>query len=98
MWIIRLALKRPYTFIVIAILVLLFGIWFSIRTRKDIFPNINIPIVSVVWQYSGLTAEDMEQRITVFSEFALSDTVNGIEHIESQTLSGIGLIRIYFPM
>ncbi len=96
MWIVRLALRRPYTFVVAALLILIFGGWYSIQTRKEIFPNIDIPVVSVVWSYAGLTAEDFEQSITSFSEFALSSTVNGIERIESQTLAGMGLIRIYF--
>ena len=96
MWITKLALRRPYTFIVVALSMLVFGIWHSMRIPKDIFPNINTPVVSVVWSYTGMTAKQFEQRITSFSEFSLSSTVNGIERIESQTLNGMALIRIYF--
>ncbi len=96
MWIVRLALARPYTFVVVSLGILLFGIWFMIRIPKDIFPNINTPVVSVVWSYQGMTAKEFEERITTFSEFSLSSTVNGIERIESQTLNGLALIRLYF--
>lgn len=96
MWIVKLALKRPYTFIVISLLVLIFGIGFIIKMPKDIFPNINIPVVSLIWTYEGLPAEDFEQRITTYSEFALSNYVNDIDRIESQTIDGLGLIRVYF--
>ncbi len=96
MWIVRLALLRPYTFITTSIAILLFGIWFTYRIPKDVFPNINTPVVSVVWTYTGMTPKEFEERITSFSEFSLSSTVNGIERIESQTLSGLALIRLYF--
>lgn len=96
MWIVRLALSRPYTFVVTALAILVFGIWFTVRISKDIFPNINTPVVSVVWSYPGMTAKEFEARITTFSEFSLSSTVNGIERIESQTLNGLALIRLYF--
>lgn len=96
MWLVKLALARPYTFIVISLLILVFGSWFSYQVPKDIFPNIDIPVVSVVWSYSGMTAKEFEERITSFSEFALSSTVNGIERIESQTYAGFALIRLYF--
>ncbi len=96
MWIVKLALARPYTFIVAAIVILIFGGWFSIRIPKDVFPEINTPVVSVVWSYAGMTAKEFEERITSFSEFSLSSTVNGIERIESQTLNGLALIRLYF--
>lgn len=96
MWIVKLALKRPYTFIVISLLVLIFGVGFIYRMPKDIFPNINIPVVSLIWTYNGLPAEDFEQRITTYSEFALSNYVNDIDRIESQTIDGLGLIRVYF--
>ena len=96
MWIVRLALRRPYTFAVFAILLLLIGA-FSIYTMPtDIFPNIDIPVVSVVWQYSGLSAEEMSTRIIANSERAMTTTVNDIEHIESQSLNGIGVIKIFF--
>ena len=96
MWIVKLALSRPYTFVVTALAILLFGTWFAIRIPKDVFPDINTPVVSVVWSYAGMTAKEFEERITSFSEFSLSSTVNGIERIESQTLNGLALIRLYF--
>jgi multidrug efflux pump subunit AcrB len=96
MWIVKLALRRPYTFIVVALLILIFGIGYIYRMPKDIFPDINIPVISLIWTYNGLPAEDFEQRITTYSEFALSNYVNDIEKIESQTLDGLALIRIYF--
>ncbi len=96
MWIVALALRRPYTFVVIAILIALMSSVFMAVTPKDIFPNINIPIVSVIWQYNGLPAEDFAERITTYSEYSLFNNVNDIERIESQTVNGIGLIRLYF--
>lgn len=99
MWIVKLALRRPYTFVVFAILILILGVWFIIQSPKDIFPNVNIPVVSVIWNYTGLPAKEFEQRITTYSEYALSANVNDIERIESQTIDGIGVIRLYFhPM
>jgi len=96
MWIVRLALRRPYTFAVFAILLLLIGAFSIFQMPTDIFPNINIPVVSVVWQYAGLSAEEMANRITSNSERAMTTTVNDIEHIESQSLNGISVIKIYF--
>lgn len=96
MWIVELALRRPYTFVVIAFLITIMSGVFMLTTPKDIFPNINIPIVSVIWQYNGLPAEDFAQRITTFSEYSLFNNVSNIERIESQTVNGVGVIRIYF--
>ena len=96
MWIVRLALRRPYTFAVFAILLLLIGVFSILSMPTDIFPNINIPVVSVVWQYTGLSAEEMSNRIIANSERAMTTTVNDIEHIESQSLNGIGVIKIFF--
>lgn len=96
MWIVVLALRRPYTFVVLALLISITSIYFMFQTPKDILPNINIPIVSVIWQYNGLPAEEFAQRITTFSEYTLSNNVNDIERIESQTFNGIGLVRMYF--
>lgn len=96
MWIVELALRRPYTFVVVALLIALMSIVCMFTTPKDIFPNINIPIVSVIWQYTGLPAEEFAQRITTYSEYSLSNNVNDIERIESQTVDGIGVIRLYF--
>src|ERR1700726_4440673 len=96
MWIVRLVLKRPYTIAVACMLIFLAGI-LSLRTMLvDIFPVINIPGVGVVWTYNGLSAEDMERRVVIISERAMSSTVNGISRIESQSIPGIGLLRIYF--
>lgn len=96
MWIVRLALRRPYTIAVMCLLVLLMG-WLSIqRMAVDIFPNIDIPVVAVVWGYGGLSPEEMERRVVGLSERAMSTTVNGIERIESQSIQGVGLMRIYF--
>jgi multidrug efflux pump subunit AcrB len=96
MWIVRLALRRPYTVVVLATLMLLFGTLSSTRMAKDIFPTIDIPVVAVVWSYPGLQAEDMERRVVLISERAYSTTVNGISRIESQSISGIGVLKIYF--
>ncbi len=96
MWIVRLALKRPYTFVAGALLILLFGIVTILRMPVDILPNVDIPIVSVIWQYDGLSAEEMEQRIVTPSERTFTTTVNDIEHQESQSLNGVAVIRIFF--
>ena len=96
MWIVRLALRRPYTFTVMALLILILGVLAGRRMPKDIFPSIDIPVVTVVWSYGGLTPEEMERRIVTISERAMTTTVNDIEHIESQSLSGIGVIKIFF--
>ncbi|MDB5976681.1 MAG: acriflavin resistance protein [Nevskia sp.] len=96
MWIVRLALRRPYTFIVVALLLLIAGPLMIQRTPTDIFPNINIPVVSVVWSYSGLSAQDMAQRITSGYERALTSDVDDIEHIESQSLNSVSVIKIFF--
>jgi len=96
MWIVRLALRRPYTIAVAAILLILFGSLTVGRMRRDIFPTIDIPVVMVVWNYPGLSAEDMERRVVIISERAFSSTVNGIQRIESQSITGIGLLKVYF--
>src|SRR5262245_8412486 len=96
MWIVRLALRRTYTFVVAALLIAVLG-WVSIyRTSTDIFPNIDIPVVSVVWQYAGMPADEIESRLILINERVLTASVNDIEHIESQSLDGVGVIRIYF--
>jgi CzcA family heavy metal efflux pump len=96
MWIVRLALRRPYTFVVFALLILILGV-FSIETMPtDIFPNIDIPVVTVVWNFTGLSAQEIANRIVTNSERGMTTTVNDIEHIESQSLNGIGLIKIFF--
>jgi multidrug efflux pump subunit AcrB len=96
MWIVRLALRRPYTFVVMSLLILILGILAIETTPIDIFPNIDIPIVAVVYGYGGLSAEDMSQRIVVGFERGLTATVNDVEHIESQSLNGLGVIKIFF--
>ena len=96
MWIVRLALRRPYTFVVMAVLILVLGV-VSIETMStDIFPSIDIPVVSVVWTYNGTSPDEMEKRFTTISERAMTTTVNDIEHIESQSVSGISVIKIFF--
>ncbi len=96
MGIVKFALKYPHTFYVLAILMLFLGGSSLLVTPKDIFPNINIPVVSIIWQYTGLTPEEMEQRVTTYSEYSISSSVNDIKNIESQTLSGISVERIFF--
>jgi multidrug efflux pump subunit AcrB len=96
MWIVRLALRRPYTFAVFAFLILLLGVFSILQMPTDIFPNIDIPVVTVVWQYTGLSAQEMSTRIIFNSERGMTTTVNDIEHIESQSLNGIGVIKIFF--
>src|SRR6516225_4008482 len=96
MWIVRLALRRPYTFVVMALAIVLAGGLAIARMPADIFPEINIPIVSVVWQYSGLDPEEMADMVSTRSERGMTTTVNDIEHMESQTLAGVSVIRIYF--
>src|SRR5277367_4666452 len=96
MWIVRLALRRPYTFAVFALLLLILGPISIMRTPTDIFPSINIPVVAMVWQYTGLSPEQMSTRIVFQSERTLTTTVNDIEHIESQSLNGRGIIKVFF--
>ena len=96
MWIVRLALRQPYTFVVAAILLLILGPVAILRTPTDIFPNINIPVVSVIWNYGGLEPEEMSNRITYIYERVLTTTVNDIEHIESQSFNGIGITKVFF--
>src|SRR5437870_7326482 len=96
MWIVRLALRRTYTFVVVAVLIAVLGAVSIYRMATDIFPNIDIPVVSVVWSYTGMPAEEIESRIILINERVLTASVNDIEHIESQSLDGVGVIRIYF--
>src|SRR6201998_3466240 len=96
MCIVRLALSRPYTFIVMAIVLVLLGGFVIPRTPTDIFPEINIPVVALVWTYTGLQPQEMEQRITSTVERGLMVLVNDIEHVDSQSLNGIAVIKIYF--
>lgn len=96
MWLVRIALSRPYTFIVLAILLLLLGCMSILRTPTDIFPSINIPVVSVVWTYTGLPPDEMANRITSIFERAVTTTVNNIEHIESSSLIGVNVVKLFF--
>jgi len=96
MWIVQLALRRPYTFIVMSLLILILGVLSIANTPVDIFPDINIPVISVIWTYNGMSAEEFEKRITTYSEYALSASVKDVKSIESQTLDGLCVIRLYF--
>ncbi|MES2308635.1 MAG: efflux RND transporter permease subunit [Verrucomicrobiota bacterium] len=96
MWIVRLALRRPYTFTVMAILLIVLSVLTFIKMPKDIFPDIDIPVVSVIWSYGGLPAQEMERRIVTISERAMTTTVNDIEHIESQSFEGVTVIKVFF--
>jgi CzcA family heavy metal efflux pump len=96
MWIVRLALRRPYTFVVVALLLLILGPIVILRTPTDIFPNINIPVVSILWNYTGLNPDDMSNRIVFQTERALTTLVDDIAHIESQSLNGIAVVKVFF--
>jgi multidrug efflux pump subunit AcrB len=96
MWIVRLALRKPYTFTVMAILIFILGVVSFRSMPKDIFPNIDIPVVSVIWAYTGLPPQEMERRFVTISERAMNTTVNDIEHQESQSYPGIGVIKVFF--
>ena len=95
MWIVRLALRRPYTFVVVALLIAVLGMVSIVTMPTDIFPNINIPVVSIIWSYGSLSPTEMQDRITTVVE-ALTTTVNNIEHLESQSFRGTSVIKIYF--
>src|SRR5207245_4688412 len=96
MWIVRLALRRPFTIAVMALLILVLGTLSLTRMVVDIFPAIDIPVVAVVWSYPGLSSEDRERRVVLTSERAYSTTVNRIERVESQSIPGVGVMKVYF--
>ena len=96
MWIVRVALDRPYTFIVLALLILILSPVIILRTPTDIFPNINIPVIAVAWQYTGMNPEELEGRPTSGYEGILTTTVDNIEHIESTTVNGQAIVKLYF--
>src|SRR5215472_10359518 len=96
MWIVRLALRRPFTFVVMATLIAILGVNSILVMPVDIFPYIDIPVVSVVWTYPGVSPDDMEKRIVTVSERAMTTTVNDIEHIESQSYNGVAVIKVFF--
>src|SRR6202011_949486 len=93
---VRIALRRPYTFVVLAILILVGGTLSALRTPTDIFPDIRIPVISVVWQYTGLPPDEMTGRIMTPFERALTTTVNDIQHIEGVSYAGVGVVKIFF--
>jgi multidrug efflux pump subunit AcrB len=96
MGIVRLALRRPYTFIVMGLLIAVLGILSVLTMSTDIFPDINVPVISVVWTDVGISRQDMESRVILVAERIITTTVTGIEHMESQSMSGVGVIKIYF--
>ena len=96
MWIVRLALKRPYTFVVMALVIVILGVLAIFRMPADIFPEINIPVASVIWSYSGLSPEEMAEVITIRCERSFTTSVNDIEHMESQSLPGVAIIKVFF--
>ncbi len=96
MWIVRLALRRPYTFVVMSVLILVLGIVSIMTMSTDVFPDIDIPVVTVIWSYSGMSPDEMEKRMSTVSERAMTTAVNNIEHIESQSVNGISIIKIFF--
>src|ERR1700719_4135119 len=95
MWIVRLALNRSYTLVVLSLVSFLAGPAMLSRTPVDIFPEINIPVVSIIWTFTGLVPAEMETRITSIYERALTTTVGNIEHIESQSLNGVSIVKVY---
>src|SRR6516162_6080759 len=95
MWIVELALRRPYTFVVVSMFIALLGILSITRMAVDIFPAINIPVVSVIWNYTGLPPDDMESRIVTVSERAMTTVTSEIEHLESSSINGLGIIKVY---
>lgn len=96
MWIVRLALQRPYTFVVLALLIVVLGVTSIQQMRTDIFPEIDIPVVTMIWTYKGMETSEVERRITTYSEYAITSNVNDIKRVESQTLNGVGIIKIHF--
>src|SRR6202051_2377532 len=96
MAIVRFVLRFPYTFYVLAAFILFLGVSAIMVMPEDIFPEINIPVVTVIWQYTGLSVPEMEQRVTTYSQYSISTSVTGIKNMEAQTLNGISVQKIYF--
>src|SRR5215813_12980591 len=96
MWIVRLALQRPYTFVVMALLILILSPLVILSTPVDIFPEINIPVISIIWQFQGLSAQEMADRIVSNTERGLTTTVNDIEHVETQAMDGRAITKVFF--
>ena len=95
MWIVRLALRRPYTFVVVALLILVLGLVSIVTMQTDIFPSINIPVIAVAWTFTGLNPQELEGRLTTVYERQLTRTVDNVEHIESTTVNGIAVVKIF---
>src|SRR6202020_3355275 len=96
MWMVKLALRRPYTFIMLAVLIVFLGVYSILKMPTDIFPNIKIPITAVIWRYTGLLPEEMATRIVLFSERTAQTTVNDVEHTESQSVNGTAVAKYFF--
>src|SRR3977135_2192371 len=96
MWIVRLALGRPYTFVVVSLLIAVLGLLSIVSMPMDIFPGIDIPVISVIWSYGGLSATEMQDRVTTVVERAMTTTVSNIEHLESESVRGNSVIKLYF--
>ena len=96
MWIVRVALQRPYTFLMLAVLIVLMGGYALLNTATDIFPNIKIPIAAVIWRYNGILPEEIASRIVLFSERVAQTTVNDVEHTESQSVLGTSVVKYFF--
>src|SRR6267143_2350660 len=96
MWIVRLALGRPYTFVVVSLLIAVLGLLSIVSMPMDIFPGIDIPVISVIWSYGGLSATEMQERVTTVVERAMTTTVSNIEHLESESVRGNSVIKLYF--
>src|SRR5215467_8461016 len=96
MWIVQIALRRPYTFVIMSLLIVILGVLAIVRMPTDIFPEIDIPVATVIWTYSGVSPEEMAEVITIRSERAFTTQVNDIEHMESESLPGLAVIRIFF--
>src|SRR3954453_12507385 len=96
MWIVRLALRRPYTFVIMSLLIAVLGVMSIVSMPTDIFPAIDIPVISVIWSYGGLSPTEMQDRITTVVERAMTTTVSNIEHLESQSVRGTSVIKLYF--
>ena len=96
MWIVRVALQRPYTFLMLAVLIVLMGGYAILKTATDIFPNIKIPIAAVIWRYNGILPEEIANRIVLFSERTAQTVVNDVEHTESQSVIGTSIVKYFF--
>src|SRR3954453_24113610 len=96
MWIVRLALRRPYTFVIMSLLIAVLGVMSIVSMPTDIFPAIDIPVISVIWSYGGLSPTEMQDPLTTVVERAMTTTVSNIEHLESQSVRGTSVIKLYF--